>query len=208
MAAARRGQRAAPGSCTRRLCIRGSGVRTRRALLKVGNPRDLTGPGLSQALRARLRARVRIGPSPLAWGACVSGQTSGSPDSAGGPAPGFDPVRVSSVKSKTRRLHQRLLRESERDRVDFFWNGSKPPHLRVETAACRSGKSFGRNHWRLPSPALPSMRVHAAWSRNRESSSSTTSTTIDRLRSGADVYPDSRWAFCSCQRLKPGERRQ
>ena len=187
-----------------------------RALLKVGNPRDFdrfrlisgtegttTGPGSDRALAALLGA---LG---------VSGADLRQPGQA--PLdlrPAFDPgTRQQRQVKELEDYTQRLLRESERDRVDFFWNRIKATSPQEWETAC---VPFRQILWeevigRLPSPALPinarSRRLEPPTANQASSTTSTNNWTGYEVV--LDVYPDLfAWGVLLVPNdLKPGEQR-
>jgi len=79
--------------------------------------------------------------------------------------PAFDPGAPSAAASQEQADYtQKLLREAERARADFFWSKVKPTQRKIgRLPAPLSSKSFGKEViGRLPSPACPSTRAHAA----------------------------------------------
>jgi dienelactone hydrolase len=187
-----------------------------RALLKDGNPKDFdrfrlitgtegmtTGPGSDRALAALLGS---LG---------VAGANLQQPGQA--PIdlrPAFEPgTRQQRQVKELEDYTQRLLRESERDRVDFFWNRIKATSPQEWETSC---VPFRKILWeevigRLSSPALPinarSRRLEPPTANQSSSTTSTNSWTGYEVV--LDVYPDLfAWGVLLVPNdLKPGERR-
>jgi dienelactone hydrolase len=187
-----------------------------RALLKAGNPKDFdrfrlitgtegvtTGPGSDRALSALLEA---LG---------VAGTDLKQPGKA--PVelrPAFEPgARQQRQVEELEDYTQRMLRESERTRADFFWNRVKIISPQDWETSC---VPFRQILWeevigRLPSPALPinarSRRLEPPTMDRPSTTASTNSWTGYEVV--LDVYPDLfAWGVLLVPNdLKPGERR-
>ena len=187
-----------------------------RALLKAGNPKDFdrfrlitgtegvtTGPGSDRALSALLEA---LG---------VAGTDLKQPGKA--PVelrPAFEPgARLQRQVEELEDYTQRMLRESERTRADFFWNRVKIISPQDWETSC---VPFRQIFWeevigRLPSPALPinarSRRLEPPTVDRPSTTASTNSWTGYEVV--LDVYPDLfAWGVLLVPNdLKPGERR-
>jgi dienelactone hydrolase len=187
-----------------------------RALLKAGNPKDFdrfrlitgtegvtTGPGSDRALTALLEA---LG---------VAGVNLKQPGQA--PVelrPAFEPgARQQRQVEELEDYTQRMLRESERTRADFFWNSVKVISPQDWETSCAP---FRQILWeevigRLPSTALP---INARSRRLEPPRADHSSTTISTnswtgYEVVLDVYPDFfAWGILLVpDDLKPGERR-
>jgi dienelactone hydrolase len=187
-----------------------------RALLKAGNPKDFdqfrlitgtegmtTGPGSDRALATLLEA---LG--------VASGNLKEPGQAPVELRPAFDPAsrRQRQVK-ELEDYTQKLLRESERTRADFFWNKLKASSPQDWATAC---VPFRQVLWdevvgRLPSPALPtnprSRRLEAPTA--DQSSSTTRAKSWTGYEVVLDVFPDVfAWGILLLPGdLKPGERR-
>ncbi len=187
-----------------------------RALLKGGNPRDFdrfrlicgnegvaTGPGSDRALTALLEAlgvtveRLR--------------QPAQAPVEL---RPGFEPgTRQQRQVKELEDYTQRLLRESERDRVDFFWSKIKVTSPQEWEASC---VPFRQILWeevigRLPSPTLP-MNPRSRLLEPLTADHSSPATRTNKWTGYEvvlDVYPNVfAWGVLLLPKdLKPGERR-
>ena len=187
-----------------------------RALLKAGSPKDFdrfrlisgtegttTGPGSDRALAALLEAHGDTAKNVL----------------QPGPAPvdlrlDFKPgTRQQRQVKELEEYTQRLLRDSERDRVDFFWSKLKVTSPQDWETSC---VPFRQILWeeligRLPSPALPlnarSRRLEPITDPSSSNASSTNSWTGYEvvLDVCSDVFA---WGVLLVPNdLKPGERR-
>jgi dienelactone hydrolase len=187
-----------------------------RALLKAGNPKDFdrfrlitgtegvtTGPGSDRALEALLGALGVVGANLKQPGQAPVDLR-----------PAFEPgARQQRQVKELEDYTQRLLRESERTRADFFWNRVKVTSPQEWETSC---VPFRQIHWeevigRLPSPALPinarSRRLELPTADHSSSTTSTNSWTSYEVV--LDVYPDLfDWGLLLVPNdLTPGERR-
>jgi len=189
-----------------------------RALLKAGNPRDFdrfrlisgtegttTGPGSDRAIAALLET---LGDPP---------KNLQQPGTA--PVdlrPAFDPgTRQQRQVKELEEYTQRLLRDSERDRLDFFWSKLKVTSPQDWETSC---VPFREILWedvigRLPSPALPfnarSRRLESPKVDQSPSSAATSTNNWTGYEVVLDVCPDIfAWGdLLIPHELKPGERR-
>lgn len=182
-----------------------------RALLKAGAPKDFdrfklicgnegmaTGPGSDRALAALLNALgARVEQLKLPGQAPVDSR------------PAYDAAARQQRQVKELEAYtQKLFRESERVRADFFWNKIKASTPADWERACVPLKQvFGDELiGKLPSPDMPANPRSRRWANATPASSSSNWTGYEVV---LDVYPDVfAWGYLLVpNKLQPGERR-